>query len=155
LQAERGLLRCYGTQFSGSEDMKMTTGTASGRGKLPYNLVSVNAETEKVVYEFDGKEYNIDIHEIKMLIWLLDAAIRTRLSAAMASKKTASEKLEAARAQAEKMEKGIIGRVSKKAEEAKAKKVAAEKKLRDELSEQGLPEETIEQVVNTMLANMD
>jgi len=57
--------------------------TADGRSKLPYKIGEVSKG--EVTFTFDGEEYTVGL-SVDMLKYLLDAGLRTRISAAGAGK---------------------------------------------------------------------
>jgi len=133
---------------------KQKVGSASNREVMPYSLKSVEMKEGELVaiVELDSKDYEVALTK-GVITYLLDAGFRTRLSAAQAGKEK-KLRLDASKAVLENLTKGVFGRVSRKKEEAAEKRKAAAEKLRVELAGQGLPTETIEAVVETMLANM-
>lgn len=80
-------------------------GGRADRSKLPYEITSVEGDT--VSFVFNGKSYTVAL-TAEMGRYLLDAGLRTRISAAGAGKdKGLMEMVQAA----ENLEKGIVGRV--------------------------------------------
>lgn len=82
-----------------------TKATADGRGRLPYQLVSTDGKVVK--FTFDGESYSVTLNNT-MMSYLLDAGLRTRISAAGAgADKGIPEQLKAI----DNLVRGIVGRV--------------------------------------------
>jgi len=118
------------------------------KNTMDYEIVQVGREGQSFMafYKLDGVLYHADLNDDKMLLWLLEAAFRTRLDEAMREKRTKLAKSEAAHEQAKRINKGIIGRACDKEVEAQ--------KLRDDLTARGLSEHAIETAVTALMANI-
>jgi len=78
----------------------------ANRKKLPFSLVSVSGESAQFI--FDGEKMEVKF-TVEMLNYLLDAGLRTRISAAGAGK--GKDSLDRQREMAAKLAKGEVGRI--------------------------------------------